>query len=355
MGILKKGENWYIDYYCGNRRKREKIGPSKSLAREVLLKRQSQASENKFFPERVKSFIAFTQAVEKYWRLEGQYLKAKGVLAVFKALESRFGDKKIAEVSTADLQEFYNEKAEATSASTANRILGFLSPVFNRAKEWGDYFGENPVEKVRRRKPNNHRLRFLSEAEIKELLNVAETRIRPILTCAILTGMRKGEILGLRWENVDLEHDTIFILQSKSGKPREIPIGKKLKEVFLALDPRPSGSVFNMPEITLRRQFARALKNGKIQEFRFHDLRHTFASHFVMRTGDLPSLQKILGHSSPQMTQRYAHLAKEHLAAKMDQFDALMPVESANLSQDGHFLDTKLKIESQKVVKNAYI
>ena len=74
-----------------------------------------------------------------------------------------------------------------------------------------------------------------------------------------------------------------------------------------------------------------------------------------MRTGDLPSLQKILGHSSPQMTQRYAHLAKEHLSAKMDQFDALMPVESADLSEDGHFLDTKLKIESQKVVKNAYI
>ena len=254
MGILRKGENWYIDYYRGNRRKREKIGPSKSLAREVLLKRQSEIAEGKYFPERVKSSISFTRAVEKYWRLEGQYLKANGIHAVFKSLESRFCDKKLAEVSTADLQEFYNEKAEATSASTANRILAFLSPVFNRAKEWGDYFGENPVEKVRRRKPNNHRLRFLSEDEIKELLNAAESRIRPILTCAILTGMRKGEILGLRWENLDLEHDTIFILQSKSGKPREIPIGKKLKEVFLALNPRPAGSVFNMPEITLRRQ-----------------------------------------------------------------------------------------------------
>jgi integrase len=354
MGILKKGENWYIDYYCGNHRKREKIGPSKSLAREVLLKRQSQVSENKFFPERLKSSIAFAQAVEKYWKLEGRYLKAKGGRAVFKALESRFSDKKLAEVSVANLQEFYNEKAEATSASTANRILAFLSPVFNRAKEWGDFFGDNPTEKVRRRKPNNHRLRFLSEVEIKELLNVAETRIRPVLVCAILTGMRKGEILGLRWENVDLEHDTIFILQSKSGKPREIPMGKKLKDVFLALKPNPAGSVFNIPEITLRRQFARALKNGKIQEFRFHDLRHTFASHFVMRTGDLPTLQKILGHSSPQMTQRYAHLAKEHLAEKMDKFDSSMPVESIDLPQDGHFLDTKLKIETQKTVKNAY-
>ena len=351
MGILKKGENWYVDYYCGGHRKREKIGPSKSLAKEVFLKRRSEVAERRFFPERSKASIFFSQAVEKYWKLEGQYLKAKGIRAVFKTLESRFGDRKFAEISLADLQEFYNEKAELTSASTANRIMAFLSPLFNRAKEWGDFFGENPAEKIRRRKPSSHRLRFLSEVEIKELLNASETRIRPVLACAILTGMRKGEILGLRWENVDLEHDTIFILKSKSGKPREIPISKKLKEVFLGLRPKSIGSVFDMPEITLRRQFARALKNGKIQEFRFHDLRHTFASHFVMRTGDLPSLQKILGHSSPQMTQRYAHLAKEHLAAKMDKFDALMPIESADLPQDGHFLDTKPETVVLKSVK----
>ena len=341
MGLLKKGENWYIDYYRGGRRKREKIGPSKSLAREVLLKRQNEVSEGKYFPERAQRSILFSQAVEKYWRLEGQYLKAKGVRGVLKVLESKFGDRKLAEISAGDLQEIYNEKASATSASTANRIMAFLSPLFNRAKEWGDFHGDNPVKNVKRRKEENKRLRFLSEEEIKNLLNAADARLRPLLACAIMTGMRKGEILGLRWENVDLERHLIFILKSKSGKAREIPIGKRLLEILSSLGPKANGAVFEIPEITMRRKFARALENANIEQFRFHDLRHTFASHFVMRTGDLPALQKLLGHASPQMTQRYAHLAQEHLFAKMEKFDAAMPVESLSLPQDGHYMDTK--------------
>ncbi|MEK7287570.1 MAG: site-specific integrase [Elusimicrobiota bacterium] len=74
----------------------------------------------------------------------------------------------------------------------------------------------------------------------------------------------------------------------------------------------------------LRRYFAQALKDAGIDSFRFHDLRHTFASHFIMKTSDLPALQKILGHASPQMTQRYAHLAAGHLAANMAKFEAGM-------------------------------
>jgi integrase len=353
MGIFKKGESWYVDYYGNGRRVREKVGPSKSLAREVLVKRQSQVAERRFFPERAKLSITFAEMVERYWKLEGQYLKAKGIRAVFDGMKAQFKEKRLGDISVSDLQEFYNKKAEATSVATANRNLAFISPLFNRAREWGDFFGENPVEKIRRRKQNNHRLRFLSEDEIRELLRACDGRIRPILVCAILTGMRKGELLGLSWENVDLEHDTIFILKSKSGKPREIPIASKLKDVFLALGRKESGPVFDVTEITLRRCFIRARKDAKIPSFRFHDLRHTFASHFIMRTGDLPTLQKILGHCSPQMTQRYAHLAQGHLAAEMRIFDSSMPVEAAGLVRDGHYMDTRRKIAVEIVAEKA--
>ncbi len=334
MGLLKKGENWYIDYYQGGRRKREKIGPSKSLAREVLLKRQNEVSEGKYFPERSKN-ILFRVFADKYWNLEGRHLKAKGIKGVLNTFKIQFGNKTLSEITSADVQNFYNMTADRTSAATANRQINFLSPLFNRAKEWGDFHGDNPVAKARRRREENKRLRFLSEEEIKNLLNAADARLHPLLACAIMTGMRKGEILGLRWENVDLERHMIFILKSKSGKAREIPIGKRLLEILSSLVPKANGAVFEIPEITMRRKFARALEDANIMGFRFHDLRHTFASHFVMRTGDLPALQKLLGHASPQMTQRYAHLAQEHLFAKMEKFDASMPVEPLSLPQKG--------------------
>ncbi len=326
MGILRKGENWYIDYYRGNRRKREKIGPSKSLAREVLLKRQSEIAEGKYFPERNKNSPSFHQFVDKYWALEGCQLKAKGVRGVLEAFKLRFGNKKLAEITPADVQAYYNETADRTTTATANRQMNFLSPLLNRAKEWGDFFGENPVAKVRRRREDNRRLRFLSVDEIERLIDCCSDRIRPILICAMLTGMRRGEIFQLRWENIDIERKMIYILQSKSGKPRELPIGEKLSSTFKTLGPKKEGRVFGIPEITLRAHFQKALVAARISDFRFHDLRHTFASHFIMRTGDLPALQKLLGHSSPEMTQRYAHLAKEHLAAKIGAFDAAMPI-----------------------------
>ncbi len=149
--------------------------------------------------------------------------------------------------------------------------------------------------------------------------------------------MRRGELHALRWENVDIERRLIYILQSKSGKPRELPMGRKLVETLASLGVKKEGPVFGVPEITLRVHFKHAMIAAEIRDFRFHDLRHTFASHFIMRTGDLPSLQKLLGHSSPEMTQRYAHLAKGHLSAKIDAFDSAMPVE---LGRDGHYMDT---------------
>ena len=351
MAIFKKGGNWFVDFYVQGNRQREKIGPSKSLATEVMHKRLSEAAEGKFFPTRRKISPDFGEFTEKYWRLYGARLKAKGLRGVLERFSDAFAAKRLSEISPAAVQSYYNETAQRASVATANRQMNFLSSLFSRAKEWGDLSGENPAKKIRRGREENHRLRFLNEEEIMRLLDSSSARLRPVLVCALLTGMRRGEILNLRWENVSVEHGTIYILQSKSGKLRELPIARTLQNVLIALGPRPTGSVFGVPEITLRVHFKNAMMTAKITDFRFHDLRHTFASHFIMRTGDLPALQKLLGHSTPEMTQRYAHLAKGHLVSEIAALDTAMKIAPISV-QDGQYLDTKpVCIESRNIDK----
>lgn len=150
--------------------------------------------------------------------------------------------------------------------------------------------------------------------------------------------MRRGEILDLRWDNVDLERGIIYVVKSKSGKPREIFMTPQLKDVMVSLGQPKIGLVFDLPVITLRRCFDRVLRVAKITDFCFHSIRHTFASHFIMRTSDITALQQILGHHSLRMTMRYAHLAKNHVAAQMNSFASAMslPTRSDCRHPGGH-------------------
>ena len=329
MAIFKKRGKWWIGFPLGNRKyRREAIGPSYALARQILAKRLTEVAERREFPGRVANARTFLEVATKYWELEGQYLKSSIWVYMLAILKTEFGSRKIGSITVADIQSYYNRKRNETSNTTANRWVGLLSVIFNRARVWGDFYGENPCTRIQRGRETAHRLRFLSHDEMDHLLAVVHPRLYPIVMCALLTGMRRGEMLGLTWENVSLDQDTLYILESKSGKPRELPIPGKLREVLLSLGPKPAGKVFDLPVIMLRRFFAQALKDAGIFGFRFHDLRHTFASHFLMKTNDLPALQRLLGHSSPVMTQRYAHLSRGHMASNMAVFEAAIPVKS---------------------------
>ena len=325
MGTFKKGENWYIDFYVEGLRRREKIGPSKSLAKEVLRKRQVEAAEGKFLPPKPKAVVTFNAMADLYWELHARHKPGAGParyhLSRLKA--ASFGAKPLAKISIPDLLRYLNGVKEKSSASTANRYHAIIRSIFNRAIEWEKFAGPNPAVKVKQFRVENHRLRFLSQEEISRLLGACHARIYPAVVCALMTGMRRGEILRLSWERVDLEHKILYVLESKSGKPREIPIAGKLQAVLAFLGPK-QGLVFDVPVITLRRYFDVALKQAGIRDFRFHDLRHTFASHYIMRTNDLPALQALLGHHSPVMTQRYAHLSQTHLRGGIELFDSAM-------------------------------
>ena len=125
------------------------------------------------------------------------------------------------------------------------------------------------------------------------------------------------EIFGLKWENVDLVRDIIYVLDTKNGEKREIPINRKLKEVLSAIERNPKGQyVFSkangMSYKDTRNGFTTAMKACGIENFRFHDLRHTFASHLVMAGVDLNTVRELLGHKSLTMTLRYAHLSPQH-------------------------------------------
>jgi integrase len=316
------------------------VGPSYALAKEVLAKKLAEAAEMKHFPSRAANSKPFSLLMDRYWELHGQYLRGNCWKNMLKEIRTALGAKKAGAITAADIQGFYNTIAVRASNSTANRHLSLIKAIFNKALAWGDFYGVNPCSRLKKGKEPAHRLRYLNADEMAALLVAAHPRLYPVLACALLTGMRRGEIMGLDWQNVDLERGNIYILQSKSGKPREVPILSKLHEVLRALGPRKRGPVFNLPYIMLRRYFAKALRDTDITEFRFHDTRHTFASHFIMRTNDLPALQNILGHSSPAMTQRYAHLSRGHLALELAAFESAIPVGNTprppHLAQSWH-------------------
>ena len=202
--------------------------------------------------------------------------------------------------------------------ASVNRCMAALRHMMAKAVSW-DMLKVNPFSEGESLhiKENNERLRFLSENEIDKLLaQCHKQHLREIVECAINSGMRKGEILDLEWSQIRNGH--IYLRKTKSNKRREIPINVDLADLFKRIRKRQhltSKYVFTYSGArveSIKTAFNAALRRASIDDFRFHDLRHTFASHFIMRGGDLKSLQELLGHADIKTTMRYAHLSKAH-------------------------------------------
>ena len=163
------------------------------------------------------------------------------------------------------------------------------------------------------------RIKWLEPVEEERLLGACaesdNSQLLSIVTIALETGMRYGEIMGMTWERVDLSRGVIRLDLTKSGRRREVPMRQA---VYDALAKRPGerkGRVWS--EQSIRTAWETAVEQAKLDDRHFHDCRHHFASWFVMRGGSLQALKEILGHATLAMTMRYAHLAPEHLRSEV--------------------------------------
>jgi len=336
--IFKRGKNWGIDYILNGRRKREMIGPNKALANNVLRKRMIEVLENKHLDIRRNSKIKFDEFADEYIELYAKENNKKSlrkfVLPNLKRLKAYFGDKYLHEITPFEVDKYRRELSKEVQPATVNRGLALLKSMFNRAIAWDKYHDINPVKGIKFAK-EQPRLRFLEKEEIPKLLAFSPSYLKPILITALHTGMRKSEILNLKWYNVDIKREVITLFDTKNDESREVPINDEVMQVFLQTRKhlespyvfcKPNGKPFQ----DVRGSFVTACQKAGITDFRFHDLRHTFGSQMRMCGVDIMTIAEILGHKSTRMTERYAHANAGHKKSAVDKLSQLV----TNRAQD---------------------
>jgi integrase len=228
--------------------------------------------------------------------------------------------------------------------AAVNREMSCLHHIFTKAVEW-ELMEQSPFDRGKSLmlKENNKRLRFLNEDEIKSLLDACPMYLRSIVECAIMTGMRRGEILGLKWDQV--RNGFIYLDKTKTNEARQMPISDDLDLIFKGIrkdQHLTSKHVFTyMGERVqeIKRSFKTALKRAGIQNFRFHDLRHTFASQVLLKGGSLKDIQELLGHKTMTMTLRYSHLTQEHKRKAVNLLNGLTAGENGTCHKSVTFAD----------------
>jgi integrase len=360
MGVFKKQGNWWIDFYHQGKRIRRKVGPSKKVAEMALADVQVKKAKNDFLgvcePKKIlfKDFSAEYLEYSRANKAKSSY--ERDVTTILKHMVPIWGDERIDRITSKMIEDYKLTRIEHVVASTVTRELFTLKNMFRKAVEWG-YLKESPAAPVKKLKSGTAHFRYLSGEEMSSLLTACRKsdnpQLYPFVVTALNTGMRLGEITALEWKDIDLKRRIIRVdnkedHHTKNYQPRTIPMNDIVTEVLRRVPrridssyvfQRKSGEKFHK----MRSGFENAVKRAGIAHVRFHDLRHTFASHLVMGGVDIRTVQELLGHKDIRMTMRYSHLAPDHMSNAVKVLDGIVG-EKRDVQPnilDGHYLDTK--------------
>jgi integrase len=336
MGVYLRGNSYYIDFYEDGRRYTERVGQvSESVAKEKLAIKRSEVIRGEWKPKKIRT--PFDKFKEQYLEWSKGNKKPKSFIrdeCSFKHLSRFFGGKALSEISPFMIEKYkLTRKEEEAEPATINRELGCLRHTLNMAIKWKKAQG-NPVREVKFLKEPKEKDRILLEEEEVRLLEAIRTghkakHLEPIIITALNSGMRKGEILNLKWSNVDFKNGLVIVEGTKNGEIRKIPMNKKLTETLEgAKKISKSDYVFSengKPYTDVKTGWWTALKRAGIEGFTFHGLRHTFGSRLGMAGVDLRTIQELMGHKDIKMTMRYSHPTPEHKRRAVEIFDKMSP------------------------------
>jgi integrase len=361
MGVFKRknkggeeGETWYVDYYDPtDKRIIKAIGPKKREAEDYLGKVKAAIRENRFFDIKKESKITFDELLDAYiekikeQRFYKNYLRylveeklkdknltdhqeQKSVSKSKPILREYFGKMLLSEINYKTLENFWDKRKKTPtqhegerSNRTVNIEMEFLRRIFNKAVKW-EMLERNPfdVGEDLFYKDTIKRERVLTEEEVKRLIDACPGYLKSIVITAIYTGLRKGDILNLRWKDVDLERGLIRLLEQKTGKTRNIVLNSDMKSLLQNL-PVKGECVFpnkhRKPFTDIKRSFQTALKDAGIEQRKdrrekivFHTLRHTCINLLTEKGADTTMVKNYVAHASEEMTERYTHLSEEY-------------------------------------------
>ena len=330
-GLYLRGRIWWIRYSYQGQLIRQAIGPDRRLAEQALQAIRGDIVRGSFKLRRIEERRTFAEMAEEYMtekagkRSLGRDKTSLGNLAPV------FGQKLLHLITKRDVEAYSRERASKVKGATVNRELALLRHFFNIAIDKG-YTDNNPVRGFKKfpEAPWRHKF-FFSESEIQKLIGASAPHLRAILAVAFGTGLRKGDILGLKWTDVDLERGIISIQMQKTGEPIEIPLIPMVRDLLNDMKSQASRSLFvftlgpsGQGIGDVKTAFRAAMRRAGLAErgYRFHDIRRTFARMLYKQGVILTKIQRLLGHKSVITTERYLGVKFEETREAILMIDA---------------------------------
>jgi integrase len=330
MAVRRRGSVWYYDFTIRGVRYKKAVPEARTKAQAEHAESDARLDvfQGKYGrPTGDSIFIEFAEGVWLPWSRENK-LSYKDDEYFIEAFREFFGKRRFAEISPLLIEKYkyvrsngISKRKTQRSKATVNRELSALSKIFELAILERETM-ENPVRLVKKFREDNERIRYFKPAEeegLEEVIDFAPSYLKSFVILTRHTGMRSGEALNLKIEQVDLQERTILLTKTKGGKSRRVPLNEIAYETVTSLiaEARERGTEYlffnpktGKPYKWLRRSFRTLMKLAGVTDFKRHDLRHDAATNMVESGASLIEVKDILGHSDIRMTQRYAH-AKE--------------------------------------------